>query len=413
MAHECRGCSRHFRKESPGHDVGFREIVTIGNLGSNFAAAVDWVAEVIEEWRCSTTGNVQTADSTEHPLPDEGVRVWFTDPPYCDAVPYADLSDFFFVWLKRTLPGHPLLRDPYDLTNLLTPKTREAVQDETKKDDSRPKDRAWFEETMARAFAEGRRVFCEDGVGSVVFAHKTTEGWEAFLSGMIRGGWTITGSWPIATERPGRLRSQDSAALATSVHLVCRLRPNDAPVGDWGNVLGELPGRVGDWMERLQAEGIRGADLAFACIGPALEIFSRYSRVETADGQEVKLAEYLEKVWEVVGRTALEQVLGTAEARERNGTAGGSRKTPGLRPCSSGRSRAQTLMMPQGPKGPRPARRRLRTMREQNPQLRGRRKAIASSSMSRAASPSPWASSCPSGKARSSRPGRVSFACFR
>ena len=346
-------------------------------------------------------------------MPDEGVRVWFTDPPYCDAVPYADLSDFFFVWLKRTLPGHPLLRDPYDLTNLLTPKTREAVQDETKKDDSRPKDRAWFEETMARAFAEGRRVFCEDGVGSVVFAHKTTEGWEAFLSGMIRGGWTITGSWPIATERPGRLRSQDSAALATSVHLVCRLRPNDAPVGDWGNVLGELPGRVGDWMERLQAEGIRGADLAFACIGPALEIFSRYSRVETADGQEVKLAEYLEKVWEVVGRTALEQVLGTAEARARNGTAGGSRKTPGLRPCSSGRSRAQTLMMPQGPKGPRPARRRLRTMREQNPQLRGRRKAIASSSMSRAASPSPWASSCPSGKARSSRPGRVSFACFR
>jgi hypothetical protein len=184
------------------------------------------------------------------------------------------------------------------------------------------KDQKFFEEGMKKAFAEGRRVLREDGIGSVVFAHKTTEGWEALLSGMIRGRWTITGSWPIATERPGRLRSQNSAALATSVHLVCRPRPKDAPVGDWAGILGELPPRVGDWMERLQGEGVRGADLVFACIGPALEIFSRYTRVETAEGREVTLAEYLEKVWEVVGRTALENVLGTAEARARNGVAG-------------------------------------------------------------------------------------------
>jgi len=155
-----------------------------------------------------------------------------------------------------------------------------------------------------------------------VFAHKTTEGWEALLSGMIRGGWTITGSWPIATERPGRLRSQESAALATSVHLICRPRSDEAAVGDWAGVLRELPNRVGDWMERLQGEGVRGADLVFACIGPALEIFSRYAKVETADGREVALAEYLEKVWEVVGRSALSQVLGTAEAKVRNGAAG-------------------------------------------------------------------------------------------
>ncbi|CEK14044.1 hypothetical protein CWRG_00699 [Chthonomonas calidirosea] len=175
---------------------------------------------------------------------------------------------------------------------------------------------------MACAFAEGRRVLREDGVASVVFAHKTTEGWEALLSGLIKGGWTITGSWPIATEMASRLRARESAALATSVHLICRPRPEDAPVGDWADVLRELPKRVGDWMERLQDEGIRGADLVFACIGPALEIFSRYRKVETAEGHEVKLAEYLEKVWEVVGRTALENVLGTAEAKARNGAAG-------------------------------------------------------------------------------------------
>ena len=166
-------------------------------------------------------------------------------------------------------------------------------------------------------------VLREDGVGSVVFAHKTTEGWEALLSGMIRGGWTITGSWPIATERYSRLRARDSAALATSVHLVCRPRPEDAPVGDWAEVLRELPVRVSDWMERLQGEGIRGADLVFACVGPALEVFSRYCAVETAEGHEVDLAAYLEKVsWEVVGRAALEQVLSTAEAQARNGLAG-------------------------------------------------------------------------------------------
>ena len=85
--------------------------------------------------------------------------------------------------------------------------------------DGESKDRAFFEKDGASAFAEGRRVLNEDGIGSVVFAHKTTEGWEAFSAGMIKGGWTITGSWPIATERPGRLRAQESAALATSVHL--------------------------------------------------------------------------------------------------------------------------------------------------------------------------------------------------
>ena len=268
------------------------------------------------------SGQIQSADATDYPLPDQAAGIWFTDPPYYDAVPYADLSDFFLVWLKRSLSGRPLLRDPFDAKNSLSPKIREAVQDETKQDEGRPKDREWFEETMARAFAEGRRVLHDDGVGSVVFAHKTTEGWEALLSGMIRGGWTITGSWPIATEMATRLRARDSAALATSVHLICRPRPEDAPIGDWADVLRELPRRVADWMERLQGEGIRGADLVFACVGPALEIFSRYRAVETAEGREVGLPEYLEKVWEVVGRTALENVLGTAEAKARNGGMG-------------------------------------------------------------------------------------------
>jgi hypothetical protein len=311
----------------------FCEIWPFDEASWSLSGSFDWTTKCVEFFIPSKSGQVQQSDACASFLPDNCVGIWFTDPPYYDAIPYSDMSDFFFVWQKRMLLSHPFLRDPFDPNNPLTPKKQEAVQDETKTVNGRTKDRTFFEETMAKAFAEGRRILKDDGVGCVVFAHKTTEGWEALLSGIIKGGLIITGSWPIATERPGRLRSQDSAALATSVHLVCRPRPEGALVGDWGNVLQELPKRVGDWMERLQLEGIRGADLVFACIGPALEIFSRYSKVVDAEERDIPLGGdpeatephrkgFLAYVWEVVGRTALEQVLGTAEAKARNSTAG-------------------------------------------------------------------------------------------
>ena len=300
----------------------FAEVVPTAEAPGNWKSGYELVSEVIEACPRMEVGQTQQADAADHPLPDDAASVWFTDPPYYDAVPYADLSDFFFVWLKRVVPDGSLSADPFDKQNRLTPKTREVVQDNSKMVNGAPKDRDFFESAMGRVFSEGRRVLKEGGLGSVVFAHKTTEGWEALLSGMIRGGWTITGSWPIATEMGSRLRARESAALATSVHLICRPRPEDAGVGDWAAVLRELPKRVGDWMERLQAEGVRGADLVFACIGPALELYSRYATVESPDGREVALGEYLAKVWEVVGRSALGQILGTAEAHARNGAAG-------------------------------------------------------------------------------------------
>ena len=301
------------------------EAVLTSDSSGSFTSAYERSARAVDTTFAKLTlnpGTTQLSDAAGNGgLPHNSAAVWFTDPPYYDAIPYSDLSDFFLVWLKRTLPHDPLLNDPFNSENRLSPKLQEVVQDESKRDGDRVKDREWFEEKMAEAFAEGRRVLNENGIASVVFAHSTTEGWEALLSGMTRGGWTITGSWPIATEMVSRLRARESAALATSVHLICRPRSVDAPIGDWADVLRELPGRVGVWMERLQEEGIRGADLVFACVGPALEIFSRYSRVETAEGDEVGLPTYLERVWEVVGRTALENILGTAEARARNGQA--------------------------------------------------------------------------------------------
>jgi len=298
-----------------------------------FFSGIEAAYSVIQSVKSNGTGQIQQSDACKSPLPDDICAVWFTDPPYYDAIPYADLSDFFYVWFKRTIPDNPLLRDPFDPQNPLTPKKAELTVTTAESEDAVPKTRDFFEKGMSRAFSEGYRVLNSVGIGCIVFAHKTTEGWEALLSGIVQGGWTIKGSWPISTEMETRINARETASLATSIHLVCRPRPEDAPIGDWGDVLRELPKRVGDWMERLQSEGIRGADLVFACIGPALEIYSRYSKVVDAEEREIPLGGdpeasephsrgFLSYVWEVVGRTALEQVLGTAEAKARNSTAG-------------------------------------------------------------------------------------------
>ena len=298
---------------------------SFGTVVDNFTSTLDAIGS---NWRI---GQTQIGSASMSSLPEESNSIWFTDPPYYDAVPYSDLSDFFFVWLKRCLP-HGMMCDPFDPENPLTPKLAEIVQDETRQVNGRPKDNHFFEREMSLSFKVGQKTLSDEGIGCVVFAHKTTEGWEALLSGMVRGGWVITASWPIATEQAHRPRARESAALATSVHLVSRPR-TDEEIGDWAFVLRELPKRVGDWMERLQSEGVRGADLVFACIGPALEIYSQYAKVVDAEEREIPLGGdpeakeahergYLAYVWEVVGRTALEQVLGTAEAKARNGAAG-------------------------------------------------------------------------------------------
>jgi len=229
------------------------------------------------------------------------------------------LSDFFYVWLRRGL-GHI---HPELLLNTLTDKDEELIVTNAQKTKcGQDKDELFFKQGMTHALESARAAVQGDGIGVVVYAEGTTAGWEAILGAIIDSKWTVTSSWPIDTEMETRVAAQGQARLASSVHLVCRPRGEGVGVGGWEDILRELPNRIGEWMERLSDEGIRGADLVFSCIGPGLELFTKYERVETAEGREVKLPEFLEKVWEVVGRTALQQVLGTAEARARNGAAG-------------------------------------------------------------------------------------------
>ncbi len=274
--------------------------------------AVEWVQRVLAQTSDLATpvGQSLLATATDHPLPDNSAAIFVTDPPYYDAIPYSDLSDFFYVWFKRTLGElHPGL-----FSSELTPKEDECIVDEVK-----GKNDQYFEKMMGKAMSEGCRILAPQGIGCIVFAHKSTAGWEAQLQAMVESGLTITGSWPIDTEMATRLRAKGSAALASSVHLVVRPRENEdgtrrEEVGEWRDVLNELPKRIHEWMPRLAAEGVVGADAIFACLGPALEIFSRYSRVEKASGEVVPLREYLEQVWAAVSTEALSMIFKDADA---------------------------------------------------------------------------------------------------
>ncbi|MFV2045206.1 MAG: DUF1156 domain-containing protein, partial [Anaerolineales bacterium] len=252
-------CPRNlFARQTIPVGWNFAEGVPTGESSGSWAVMIDRfcyvMAKIGSDWSMSIP---QRASATEHPLPNDSAQAFITDPPYYDAIPYADLSDFFYVWFRRSV--HDCCTEL--LASNLTPKDQECIVD-----DAKGKDRAYFDATMWVAMSEGRRVLSPEGIGVVVFANKTTAGWEAQLQAMINAGWTITGSWPIDTEMASRFRARDSAALGSSVHIICRPRENpdgslrtDA-IGEWRDVLDELPGRIHEWMPRLAQEGVVGAD---------------------------------------------------------------------------------------------------------------------------------------------------------
>lgn len=281
-----------------------------GSTG-DFDGALDWVVKFCAaNTMLDHQGQAEQASATSHLLPDDSVQVLFTDPPYYDAVPYAYLSDFFYVWFRRTLGSKysDLLKNP------LVPKDDEIVVDRPHELSTSNKDVLFYERELTKAFTEIRRILQPNGIGSIVFASKSTSSWEAILKAVVEAGWTITASWAIDTEMAGRVAAQGQARLASSIHVVCRPRENAdgtlrGDIGDWRDVLVELPPRIHEWLPRLEREGVVGADAIFACLGPAMEIYSRYARVEKASGDVVALHEYLEQVWAVVSREALNVIF--------------------------------------------------------------------------------------------------------
>lgn len=309
-------CPHHlFARQAIPITWDFAEGVVIGESSGSWSVLIDRFSHVMEklgsDWHIASP---QQASASEHPLPDDSVNAFITDPPYYDAVPYSYLSDFFYVWLKRILVNEhqDLFRDRN------VPKDNEIIVDRPHELSSSHKDIVFYEQELIKSFSEGCRVLRHDGIGVIVFASKTTASWEALLRSIVDSGWIISGSWPIDTEMGHRVSAQEQARLASSVHIICRPRENPdgslkEEIGDWRDVLQELPKRIHEWMPHLASEGVVGADAIFACLGPALEIFSRYSRVEKASGEQVLLREYLESVWGAVSKEALGMIFENAD----------------------------------------------------------------------------------------------------
>ena len=259
----------------------FAETSLLSDAAGDYGTTIGNMLRILEgEIAVGGNGKAEQNSACQHRLPDDSVDLFLTDPPYYDAVPYAYLADFFYVWLRRSLGrSYPELFEAPAV-----PKDAEIVVDRPHELSNSTHDIAFYERELTRAFAEGRRLAKPEALGTIVFASKTTASWEAILKAVVDAGWIITGSWPIDTEMETRVSAQGQARLASSVHLVCRPRENPDgsvrtdEVGDWRDVLAELPRRIHDWMPRLADEGVVGADAIFACLGPALEIFSSHVR---------------------------------------------------------------------------------------------------------------------------------------
>ena len=216
-------------------------------------------------------------DSLDH-IADGSIDVVVMDPPYYDNVMYAELSDFFYVWLKRTA-GHVF---PELFRRHLTDKDNEAVANPARfrgQKGARALAGRDYQERMASIFAECRRTLKADGVMTLMFTHKATGAWDALTKGLMEAGFVITASWPINTEAEGSLHIKDKAAANSTIFLVCRPRTDDARTEQdryWEDVEPRVARAVRERVEEFQAAGIARVDLYLASFGPALEEFSRH-----------------------------------------------------------------------------------------------------------------------------------------
>jgi putative DNA methylase len=299
--------------ECPGHTFqrqalpmvwDFYEVAPLGGSSGSWGSLFKVLYDAAKTFFVGVaSANVCHGTATEMPFADDYFDAVLTDPPYYDNVPYSDLSDFFYVWLKRTVGDlYPEL-----FATPLTPKSEEMVADASKAGGMENAMRR-FEEMLTQAFREIHRVLKPDGIAVIVFAHKTTEAWETVINALLEAGLYMTASWPIHTEMQARLRAQESAALASSIYMVCRKRTT-SEVGEYPTVRKEIEARVRQKLTQFWEEGIRGADFFMSAIGPAVEAFGKYARVEKLSGEPVTVAELLEYVRKVVSEFALERIL--------------------------------------------------------------------------------------------------------
>lgn len=292
-----------FSKQAVGMVWDFIESNPNGRMTGGWASAVRWGVEVVRKNSFANPAHVAIGSATNLSRRFPVLDAVITDPPYYDSVPYADISDFFYVWLKRTL-GDVV---PEAFLGALTPKRREIIQ-HNPRHGGEAKARDFYESEMTKVFEECGRVISDDGIIVVVFAHKTTAAWETLLTSLLRAGLVVTASWPIDTEMGARTGAQGAASLASSVFIVCRKRSahDDGFLDDVEPALTE---RLYERLDYFWSQGIRGADFFMSAIGPAVEVFGKYKRVLKLTGEDVTIAELLDKVRAIVADYALQRIV--------------------------------------------------------------------------------------------------------
>ena len=301
----------------------YAEVNPLSGSSGNYLGALEWVS------RC--VGHIlDAAQAAERPnarcmsaaLTSGEYDVILTDPPYYDAIPYSDLMDFFYVWLRRSLRGlSPEVDSVFSET--LGPKwdhvanDGELIDDASRFGDDKELSKRNYEDGMARSFRACHAALRSNGRLVVVFANKHPDAWETLVGALIRAGFVVDGSWPIQTEMGTRTRAVASAALSSSVWLVCKKRPS-ASVGWDGPVLADMRENIARRLRDFWDAGIRGPDFVWAATGPALEAFSKHPVVKKANDPDelMTVSEFLREVRRmvvdfVVGRVLTQQGVPT------------------------------------------------------------------------------------------------------
>jgi len=270
-------------------------------------AHVRWIELTIQH--CSSSAeraaSVQRGDAQSLTFDDGTFDAVIVDPPYYDAIQYGDLSDYFYVWLKRSI-GHLY---PALFAVPLTPKQQEVIESRADKKSPEHISHEEFERRLQRALGEMARVVKPAGVVAIVFAHTDVKAWEQLLRALRAAALVVSTSWPMRSEREARSTAQISAVLGSSVVLVCRPQPAREE-GFYDDVVRALEARIAERLDAFEEMGLVGADYFVSAIGPAFEVFAGYSRVVKLSGVEVDVADLMVLARQVVARHAMRRLLG-------------------------------------------------------------------------------------------------------
>ncbi len=297
----------------------FAEANPFSDSSGNWTLGIEQAASGLDSLFATVAlGQVSQLDATQHPMSGMSRPVISTDPPYYDNIGYANLSDFFYVWLRRCLASaYPTL-----FSTVLTPKDAELIAEPGRFDNDREKAVEHFEQGASKAFARLRAGADQDHPMTVFYAFKQQEtdegddgdeqslvssGWEKMLASLVSSGCSIQGTWPIRTEQSGGLREAKRNALASSIVLVCRPRSADAPLATRKQFMSALRNELPEALRNLQHGNVAPVDMAQSAIGPGMAVFTRYSKVIESDGSPMPIRTALGIINQVLDEVLAEQ----------------------------------------------------------------------------------------------------------